>query len=173
MTWLLAIDPDTKTPGVALFRDGMLLNAYAEEAAFDTVHFHLQCVGHSPERQHLVIECPQTYGGRAAGSSDANVLIRLARIVGRFEQMAFENGAQVHVVSPSEWKGNVPKHICIQRAWDELNEHERASVKIKNAARAKLDAGEGLKSGLAADALDAVALGLRALGRTGRAMVQG
>lgn len=170
MTWLVAIDPDTKTPGVAIFRDGVLTGAYADADAFELVQDGFERVGVGPERQCLVIECPQTYGGRAAGSSDANVLIALARIVGRFEQMALQVGAEVLVVSPREWKGNVPKEITIQRAWDALSKFERSSVRIKNAARAKLEAGEGLKSGLAADAMDAVALGLRAVGRTGRAL---
>lgn len=165
MSKIVAIDPDTKTPGVAVFLDGVLSGAYAGASSFDEVQFLMEFTS-KPCR--MFVECPQTYGGRAAGSSDANVLIRLARVVGRFEQMALAHDVDVRVVTPHEWKGNVPKHICIQRAWDALSASERDFVQISNAARAKLEAGEGLKSGTAADAMDAVALGLRALGRTGR-----
>lgn len=167
MSYTISIDPDTKTPGVAVFFNSVLSDAHARAEVFDEVQ-HVFSSNMWSGTKRLVIECPQTYGGRAAGSSDANVLIRLARVVGRFEQMALAHGAEVRVVTPHEWKGNVPKRICIQRAWDALSTSERNCVQISNAARAKLEAGEGLKSGTAADALDAVALGLRALGRTGR-----
>lgn len=168
--WVIAIDPDTKTPGVAFFMDGHLTEAFATSESVDRVFTHLHMA--KVLRNHLmVIECPQTYGGRAAGSSDANDLITLARLVGRFEQMAIETCCAVRVVTPHEWKGNVPKHITVQRAWDELTDYERSVVKITDGARAKLIAGDGLKSGAGCDTMDAVALGLRALGRTGRRLV--
>lgn len=165
MSALVAIDPDTKTPGVAFFMGGLLLDAYADAQAFDRLE-QLYAMEHG--FIELFIECPQTYGGRAAGNSDANDLIKLARVVGRFEQIASGHLGKVTVVTPRAWKGQTPKHICIQRAWDELNEIERHRVLLSPQAFKRLQDGRGLESGAGCDAMDAVALGLRALQRTGR-----
>lgn len=167
---LVAVDPDTKTSGVAFFNhDGRLVDIFDPSLdrnlraadAFDAARCWLR------SGDKLVIECPQTYDGRAAGGSDANVLVRLARVVGRFEQIADDAEADVVVVSPREWKGNAPKHITIQRAFDLLIENEKAIVAsaVSSAALKRLSKGEGIKSGYSADAMDAVALGLWALKR--------
>lgn len=168
MKLLCAVDPDTAGPGVAFFEDGVLVQGVAAPDVYTAVWRWMYDAGGVADPHRLVIECPQTYDGRAAGGSDANVLIELARIVGRFEQMAILSGWAVTVVTPFQWKGNVPKAITVQRAWDALTLDERARCELTPQARKKLIAGDGLKSGSSCDVMDAVGLGLRALGRTGR-----
>lgn len=161
---IVAVDPDTKTPGLAAFdAEGLLFYAGASEDSLDLVCDLFDVHDHGL----LVIEVPQTYGGRAAGGADANVLIQLARVVGRFEQCALSRGGRVRAVSPRVWKGNAPKHITIQRAWDVLNGTEKTHVakRLTTQAHRKLLAGEGLKSGPSCDLMDAVALGLWYLNR--------
>ena len=175
-THTISIDPDTSTPGVALFLKGALRQAFAH-----SVDQTCEQVTHWLENGHdtwgsvlMVVECPQTYGGRASGNADANDLINLARVVGRFEEVAFRSAkirrqdVDVLVVTPSQWKGQTPKHICTQRAWDALTPAERNEhlLEITPQARASLLKGNGIKSGKSCDVMDAVALGLRALGRT-------
>lgn len=153
----IGIDPDTKTTGYASF-SGLNSNhlIYAVAESPDDICQRLQSVT-TPFR--VTIECPQTYGGRAA-KGDANDLITIARLVGRFEQAAKSNEHchAVLVVTPQEWKGQTPKPVMCLRAWEALTRDEKKRVKISAVARNKLNRGEGLKSGAASDALDAVGI---------------
>jgi len=161
---LIAVDPDCTAPGVAVFEGGVLsfAGAYTLDSALLTASVELRCAG-TGNGNSLVIECPQTYGGRAA-KGDANDLIRLARVVGQFEQAA-RTCAKVKVVTAQEWKGQTPKRVTSSRAWDALTLAERAAVDLTTQARKKLDAGTGVDSGAACDTMDAVAIGLWALHR--------
>lgn len=169
MSRLIAIDPDTKTPGVAAFSDGVLSGAFADASAYDFVADYLRRAPFT-EPVVLVAECPQTYDGRAA-RGDPNDLIAVAVCVGRFVQLGKTAGARVLLVTPRAWKGTVRKDITIMRAWEELSATERKVCDLTPQARRTLDSGRGLTDGASCDAMDAVALGLRALGRTGRALV--
>lgn len=151
----LGIDPDMTTTGYAFIgAKGKLVKAGAIPPMLLLGHLKL-----AREPFRVTIECPQTYGGRAA-KGDANDLITLARLVGRFEQAALTNKqcSGVRVVVPSEWKGQVPKAIMCLRAWDALDKDEQARVEIATVARNKLNRGHGLGSGQASDALDAVGI---------------
>lgn len=160
---LVSTDPDVVAPGMAFFVDTVLLKAFAlpleraikclaDECAF--IPFLKQSVG-------FVIEMPQQYG-RVGDQRD---FLAVARVVGRFEQVAIQNGAEVRVIEPRAWKGQVPKRVMSVRVWQALSADERLAVDISLQARKKLNSGAGVESGEASDALDAVGIGLWALGR--------
>jgi hypothetical protein len=109
-------------------------------------------------RGDLVIEKPQIY--RASKSkADPNDLITLAIQVGRYVERARHAGMTATLVTPAEWKGQVPKDVIVPRILAALNEGERAI-----ATRVSL----GIAKGKVHNMVEAIGIGLHACGRMGR-----
>lgn len=125
---ILGIDPDTQATGLALVgEDGLPkvvglasieevgakgLEAVALMAAL--LRFKIATAFKGAER--CVVEFPQHYGGRA--KADPNHLILLAGVAGA--AAAAFGSANVVLVPPRKWKGNVPKHIHHARIMDAI-----------------------------------------------------
>ena len=102
----------------------------------------------------LVIETPQTYGGRAA-KGDANALIKLGQVVGALTVDALENSATVWQPTPREWNGGAPKEVTKARVEMNLVEEGRAGMHVTGK---KFDH----------NVYDAVGIGLWAVGKLTR-----
>lgn len=169
MSVLVSIDPDTVKPGIAIFKGGTLVDARAElvDSALSYVAGFLSPLGNPPARR-LVIEMPQQYRG-VGRSKD---FLRLASVVGRFEQAAFAAGAGFLAVAPHKWKGGtVPKAPMSRRIWRELRVFEQVKVQglsVKQLAALGGEHGKGVASGAASEITDAIGIGLWALGRLGK-----
>jgi hypothetical protein len=154
---MLSIDPGVRGCGVALFRGTEL-----EQGVYVEGHSHAQraeswlaMVGSIKDFigarvvDQLVVELPQVYvTARAKG--DPNDLIQLAAVVGGL-CVAFEK-ARSKVYLPAEWKGQVPKEIVHARALQRLSTDERSRISCR-------------KKALLHNAMDAVSIGLKYLGR--------
>jgi hypothetical protein len=164
---IVSIDPDTKASGLAFFGNGVLIDARAtpletddEESAWSQI---TEFLGNSGRNATIVCEMPQMYG-RVGDQRD---FLAVARIVGRFEQIAAEHCYGFEAVTPKQWKGETPKQICTLRAFEALSPYERERLHVPPAAERALRSGRGLKSGVGSDVLDAVGIGLWFLGRFG------
>lgn len=137
----IGIDPGVHFSGVAYAEDGVIKSG--ENTPNDELfRWLVRPWSRSVDGVSIVTvgcEFPQTYGGRAAGSSDANVLLALARVVGRIEQLA----SQFIFVAPypAQWKGQCPKDVMCRRCWSRLSIEERAACEVTAQSRARLDAG--------------------------------
>jgi hypothetical protein len=122
----VSIDPGSNGCGVAYWFDGIMRSAhYIRGNAFDIIK-------HAAEKVHraqAVIECPQTYGGRAA-KGDANDLIQLAVVVGHLQMGLSDSEATEWptLILPQDWKRQVPKDLCAKRAMKALHGYELESV---------------------------------------------
>lgn len=148
---ILAIDPGVKGCGAAWFlHDGKLVRAwYEKEFNPDSdnwdVSWTLACV------RKVLIEKPQTVGGRAV-RGDANDLIALAMRIGELSALFRQWGAKVEYVSPRGWKGTQPKDICHKRVRHRLEaQGTLANVHLPKNKKLQLDV------------LDAVGIGLYAV----------
>lgn len=173
MTYLLSIDPGARGCGAALFAtfdDGTSQLIAAEYVLFSRNGSDAPlCVVPLPvfewvsarvnfrDVKHLVLEFPQTYGGRAA-RGDANDLLPLAFVDGALAALFAE--ARVVIVRPFEWKGSVPKpasatgsYIIRSRVEARLHVHERVAVAWPKNGRHSWDVA------------DAIGIGLHHLGR--------
>ena len=152
-TWLVAVDPGVRESGVAVYHGGRLWSA--TRVSTDDMFLHL------PGANSVIVEAPQVYGGRSARGSTQD-LLDLSRVVGRVEQKA----PHARVVAPREWKGTVPKDIMCRRVWRRLSEVEQERTALPGAQRKLLHAPAVVAlSKRTTDVLDAVGLGLFALGR--------
>lgn len=159
MSRLVAIDPDTKACGVALFVDGRLRRALALPVSDFAAIAPLRA---EQGDSLCVIERPRMYG-RVGDQRD---FLDLAVIVGRAQEIMRAQGYEVQLVEPRVWKGGAPKRITSLRVWARLSAQERCRVDLPARALRALDAGQGVASGRSSDVLDAVGIGLWALGRT-------
>lgn len=167
---LLSVDPGVRGCGAALFHlgngqliacdhvlsgsDGNRAEAWLPMA--QAVMLWASRV-HSGRIAQLVIEQPFIYPkastlGKKAGT-DPNDLIHLAIVVGAIlGRAAYLSAPAVKMYLPAEWKGQVPKDICHDRARARLSPIE--SARLPKLAKSRLH-----------NALDALALGLVYLGR--------
>lgn len=135
----VSIDPGVNASGIATWRGNQLIAArYYKPSG--------QWVGYS-----LVIEKPQIYQGRKQ-KGDPNDLIDLAIEVGVLSTL-FSDGT-VTLVKPREWKGQVPKEVMLKRILSKLTADELQLIK-----------GLGLSKSQSHNVVDAVGIGLWALGR--------
>lgn len=143
MATVTAIDPGADA-GVACFVDGAL---------FWCGVVHEPTAEQVAGASDVVLEEPQVY---RRGRGDPNDLIKLARLVGRWEELGRGAGARVHRVRPRTWKGTVPKSIHNARTLALLSSSERHVVEqdLDRVARA-----------VRHNAIDAVGIGLWFLGR--------
>lgn len=173
---LLAVDPSIRSPGAALFRDGVLIRSarvgvtkdtsisQAERAimAADAVAAWCHACGGAPTT--LAFEWPQVYS-QAEGKSkgDPNDLIAMAAVNG-----ALACGMQIACVmrrqqlkilcyKPAEWIGQLPKTTR-----GKASESPRAKRIYSRLEPAELELVPDQH-----DAIDAIGIGLFALGRLG------
>lgn len=138
MEALIAIDPG-KTTGWALFMGGKLcVAAPSVQSASIAGPFE------------VIIELPRIYPG--GGKGDPNDIVDLAVLVGKFAER-YKSGT-VHLVTPRQWKGNVPKKIHQPRILKKLSPEELAVMPKRPRAK---DYDHNM--------VDAVGLGLFHLGR--------
>jgi hypothetical protein len=154
---LLSVDPGLNGCGLGLFREGLL-----EQGTYVEAHSRAQrsagwlamvgavrdFIGARPVAT-LVVELPQVYI-QARQKGDPNDLIQLSAVVGGL-CVAFERSNQ-KIYLPAEWKGQVPKEIVHARAVQRLSEDERGRISCR-------------KKALLHNAMDAVSIGLKFLGR--------
>jgi hypothetical protein len=148
MSSLVTVNPQVHCHAVAFWLDGKLVGARVmlhDEVAKLAVY----------ARDHLVIETPQVYEV-SKWKGDPKDLIDLAFSAGRLSAL-FEH---VKRVLPSEWKGQIPKpkraadeYIIEHRARKRLTPDELKGIVVPSSAKLKWDV------------WDAVAIGLRELGR--------
>lgn len=91
--------------------------------------------------ERVIVEVPESRGGRTRATTDD--LIKLATRAGDYVGFARAHGAIVETVTPSRWKGSVPKKI----------HHARIKASLSPAELALL-------AGASSDMIDAVGLGV-------------
>lgn len=142
MKHILAIDPGNKT-GWAIFYDGFLdvCGVWSKDLM----------LGWKPPLKFdmVIIEEPQAYQGRRAKGKPQDIL-DLAIYVGKLEEHFRPFTKSIKSVKPARWKGQLDKKLCHARAKAKLSERELGIVEVAN---------------LDHNGMDAVALGLWALGR--------
>ena len=147
---ILMLDPATRRCGVAVYVDGVLGEALTVHGRHPN-HVVTLLAGRIGTADAVVIEVPLVYKGATARDKDLEGLREMVRLV---RAASKRNGVYVYSVTPSKWKGNVPKAITARRALALLTEPERATL---------ADTGD--------DTTDAIGLGLVALGRAKRGVV--
>lgn len=175
MSVLLAVDCSLVTPGAALFVDGVLRRAArvrikgAPEDRADRCRYVAQdirawarAIQHHIAPQHdmseLVLEWPQIY--RASKSKgDPNDLIGIAGVAAALA--ALLPSARVRSPTPAEWIGQVPKSTSGD-PWSSPR-GGRIAARLSMAEISVVEPSH--------DAIDAVGLGLWALGRLDRKRV--
>lgn len=136
MSTLLTVDPSLTSTGLALWNYRTLIGTellkvspregehWLSVAQRMTMKFH--DVLHVRQPHKVTIELPSFYasssGHMVAVRGD---LIKLACIVGMFTRTAMEPGADVRLVEPNEWKGQLPKDVVIQRVRDRIPEIDK------------------------------------------------
>jgi hypothetical protein len=101
-----------------------------------------------PAAKFAVLERPQIYrAGKSKG--DPNDLITLAIQLGRYVDRLERAGVVCRLVTPTSWKGQVPKDIHHKRIEGSLSPRD---------ARAVLDGLDGIPSGKQHNVLDAIGL---------------
>lgn len=141
---LLAIDPGADAGWAVFGEDKKLESCGLNEGAMRT------------GTSRVVIERPMIYPGGRQKARPADI-IKLACRAGEWggETRAFF-GVEPEYVEPATWKGQLSKEICHARIWDRLDANERAIV---------AKAGESMAPSKRHNMLDAVGIGLYALGR--------
>lgn len=178
---LVALDPGIRSPGVALFRNGILVGAAKIRLAkeLEDLPMGQRCMRvaqqiaawwdqyHESAIRTIVFEWPQIYA-REKSKGDPNKLVPLVAVGTAFATIV--QGANIQhgirppellTPMPAEWTGQVPKSTKGDpwksprgiRIWDGLAPGERTAVPPQH------------------DAIDSVGLGLWALGRYGSAGV--
>ncbi len=168
---LVSIDPGKRGCGCALWQDGELraaayvptLNSLEQEMA--NIVGSMSCavedwIDDLPTGlvsiQSLVVEYPQTYGGRAS-RGDANDLVAVALVAGAI--VGCYSHLPIKLILPAEWKGQIPKKT----------KHGTNPIELR--CKKKLSALEVSKialpsrAALAHNVWDAVGIGLYYLGR--------
>ncbi len=108
---LLSIDPGIDTAWAMWRVDGSLHSCELSDK------WHTYMV------TRAIIECPQVYPGTPA--KQANDLITLAVMVGRYQAHFMERSIPVTLVPPHKWKGATPKDIHNARVLGRLTDAER------------------------------------------------
>lgn len=166
--WLVAVDPGIRGSGVAVFSDGALFAAhYVKSPAQSDEDLLRQAAAMASAIRAavldaagltLVVELPRIYsrgGGKTKG--DPNDLRGLCLVAGGLA--ALFPGADIRSVEPAEWKGQVPKGVMGKRVRGRLCAAEAGVL-----ARAEAAVAASLRH----NAVDAVGIGLWALGRLER-----
>ncbi len=138
---LLSIDPGIDTAW-AQWKDGRLW------ACKLSGNFDLTWVSSA------IIECPQVYPGTP--QKQANDLITLAVMVGRYQEQFLARKIPVTLILPHKWKGTIPKDVHNNRVLSRLDPKERELYQTSVL---------GVPSSKRHNVVDAIGLGLYALKR--------
>jgi hypothetical protein len=140
---LLAIDPGQATGWALLDLAGRLLHCGLNNPP-DAL----------PTASRVVVERPRIYpGGRTKNPNDVlSVAINAGEWAGRYQARGFKT----EYVEPQRWKGSVPKEIHHPRIFAKLLPSEQVVV---------ADAGKGIAPSKRHNMLDAIGIGLWAVGR--------
>lgn len=178
---LVTIDPGLRYPAMARFSGGRLVaaertlvdKAWAKlgigqrclELAHAAVHWHTCSTRGMRDPTHVLLEWPQVYSETQSGGVDANDLTKIlgmaSMIVGMFSQLYRNNMVVVLSPTPAEIWGSLKK-ATQGDPW--------ASPRAQR-VRARLDAAELAALVPSHDSIDAVGMGLWALGRFERERV--
>lgn len=140
---LIAIDPGVRNVAVARFDWDELTFAVLLPVPADAFAY--------PRASRVVIETPRIYpASRQKG--DPNDLVALARVVGRLQEHYLAAGADVELLEPRTWKGTLAKEAMTERIRGRLSAAELGRI-------------QRVAKSLEHNLLDAVGLGLHALGR--------
>jgi Holliday junction resolvasome RuvABC endonuclease subunit len=143
VTRLVAIDPGKHNVGIAIFQDGVLDVAYLQKTA--------EVFSALPRGDVVVVEKMQVYRGSIAAP-----LIDLAIISSEIAgAMKHAWDAEAVYYLPAQWKGQLDKSTCHDRARAALTDAELARIELPKAKKTQLDV------------MDAVALALAHLRKTG------
>ena len=145
---VIAIDPDTKLYGWAVFEGNMFVACGVEEVGRD--------LGLAPSGADLLV-CEYPVARTKGRRVKAQDIIDLAYAAGRIVQSLAGPWSVVQLYTPMEWKGNLSKTQCHDRAKAVLRAKELTVLK----AALRLN-----KKGVHSEILDAVSLGLYHLERT-------
>ncbi len=156
MSTLLAIDPGLRHCGCAYFTDGVLSRAclavnYEKKLRGPKAHhaMALEVSLRMNSAYWTVLEYPRIYPNHSnKRAEDPNDCLELAGVDGA---IAAYLGGNVSHVFPSEWKGQVPKAIMIERIKKTLTKEETQRVELAGAKSHNI--------------WDAVGIGLFHLGR--------
>lgn len=134
---LVSIDPGVRLCGVAVFEDGELASAWlSKSSGWRTMAY---CVVSDLQKRYplevlepgrLVIEKPQIYTQNKL-KGDPNDLIDLACVVGALGVLMIRQELTTYL--PRQWKGQVPKHVMIERIKGKLSEDERKRIELPSA----------------------------------------
>ena len=152
MSQLVTFDPAARHAGWAAFREGRLASCGLERE--DPLSAGLEELAGTLSVHRLVVEVPQVYQQRG-WKGDPNDLIEVALTAGRIAQ-AFDQ-APAEFVRPHAWKGSVPKDVMLLRITESL---DGAEQNVLHAAK--------VPASMKHNVIDAVGLGLWALGRLNR-----
>ncbi len=78
----------------------------------------------------IVCEFPQIYTW-GKGKGDPNDLLPLAAVLGGF--VALQHAAEIVVVSPHAWKGNIDGDVMVERIQERVTPYEKARVLLPSA----------------------------------------
>lgn len=173
---LLAVDPGVLNPGAALFRGGKLVaaNRVRVDPDWKELDRDERCkrvasaiirwgCGYNMEPRHLVYEWPQWYA-RNKSKGDPNDLAWLvgigAQVSGQLSVALIARSITLRSITPlpAEWIDGLPK-VTTGDAWDSPRGQR---------VRSRLEPEEVASIIVSHDSLDAVGLGLFALGRFAR-----
>ncbi len=152
---LCTIDPGKRACGVALWdvtKNGSTLRwcGLVQQSDGDPLKLANKIIKLKKTAQFFIyyVEDPQLYLLNRKPHGD---LKSLKKVISTLEQ---EGGRPLHRIRPIKWKGNIPKKIHHERVLRLLSSKEKKAVPKDH------------------NVLDAVALGLYALGKTGRGAVE-
>ena len=135
----MAIDPGLGGTGYAVFNPNGALTGvgtirvgrhdpltYRIRSVSILLRMHLP-VSHVPLR--VVIECPEFMGGTAKGSaaSRGGALVKLAHVTGAIVG-GFSMACEVDLVTPGEWKGQLPKEVMRERLERTMPRRDKARM---------------------------------------------
>ena len=172
---LLALDPGLNKPGVALFRGGKLVAAERVkiDPEYKDMPFAERCgrvaadilrwgAGHDMNPRTFAYELPQFYDSRKRKTkgdpNDLRCLIAIAHdVAGALRLLQLARGVSLTVLAfePSQWTGNVPK-ATTGDPWSSPRGQRVGSRLSHDEAQAVVSSH---------DAIDAVGVGLFAMGR--------
>ena len=155
MSSLIAIDPGTRSTGIAKFLNGQLVQAYTLKSYSKDINTRMRAIvedhgrsGHFADR--VVLEIPHVHGRKV----DPNkALIPLAIIGGALwaRSSIYSEPPELIMATASQWKGSLGKPTC----------HARGRMRLK------IDEISIWAKSASDDERDAICLGLWAVGRFG------
>lgn len=175
MSVLVAVDPSVRSSGLAVFRDGVLVDAQTVRARVQGGVLAARCLEMAGEIvlampatarmsiDTLAIEWPETYRGEKSETAKANSLATISAV--GVAVAALLHPSEIRQYTAKQWARHLKKYTTGNRK-DSPRAHrirsrlEGPEVEVWDALRKTED-----------DAIDAIGIGLHALGRFSRRRV--